>query len=161
MTSTVSTENLYGNFIQECESKLAQLADCKKLRLYKEFKNEFCLESYLLTVPSVTYTQCVARLRLSSHNLNIELGRHAKPKISVPDRLCVRCDSGVVDDEIHFLIQCPAFARVRDELFRKISLNIPDFQKMDSYAKFISIMSSKCSEINLQLGKFLYKCLPQ
>ena len=72
-------ENLYGNYAQECQLNLAHLILIENYG----FKTEFCLEPYLLNVNSVSYINCIARLRLSSHNLNIELGRHAKPKLPV------------------------------------------------------------------------------
>ena len=154
-------ETLYGDYMRECEYSLSIIDDKMKLRTYKRFKNEFCMESYLLTVPSVTYIHCIARLRLSSHNLNIELGRHAKPKVSVADRTCSRCNLGVVDDEMHFLIECPAFTTERNELFSVVGTSLQGFNTLDSLNKFISIMSSKCSEVTFRLGKFLHKCLPK
>ena len=130
------------------------------MRLYKDFKHEFCLEPYLLTVPSVTYIQCIARFRLSSHNLNIELGRHTKPVTPVASRYCMRCDMGV-DDEPHFLLQCPVFSSERAELFRKIQWCLPDLSNHNINDRFIAIMSSRIPDVIFQLGKFLHKCLPK
>ena len=127
----------------------------------KGYNSEFCLESYMFNVPSVTYIQCIARLRLSSHNLNIELGRHAKPKLPVADRLCSRCSLGAVDNECHFLIDCTAFSNERAILFGQLQSDLPGFISLDSYDKFVSIMSSKCQNVNFQLSKFLHKCLPK
>ena len=47
--------------------------------------------------------------RLSSHSLQIELGRHNNTPIN--DRLCTRCDYNAVDDEEHFLIHCSFLMR--------------------------------------------------
>ena len=43
--------------------------------------------------------------------LEIERGRHVKAqKIPLEQRICQRCTSNSVDDEIHFLITCSYFA---------------------------------------------------
>ena len=61
---------LYSNYITDAETTLSSLGDDKKLRTYKMFTTEFRMETYLLSIPSVTFIQCIARLRLSSHKLN-------------------------------------------------------------------------------------------
>ena len=119
------------------------------------------MEPYILTVPSVTYIQCIARLRLASHKLNIELGRHARPKRHVNDRICSRCNLGAVDDEVHFLIQCAAFTSERRALLSKLIIYLQGFAALDSHDKFIAIMSSKCLNVNFCLGTFLHKSLPK
>ena len=43
-------ESLYGNFKQQCESQLCSQNDGKKLRNYKDYKSEFCLESYIYSM---------------------------------------------------------------------------------------------------------------
>ena len=47
-------EKLYGTYIKKYETQLHTLDANKKLRVYKDFKKEFSLESYLLNLPSVT-----------------------------------------------------------------------------------------------------------
>jgi hypothetical protein len=42
--------------------------------------------------------------------LNIEVGRRSK---RVGDRVCSLCESGVVEDTIHFLFECPKLCHVR------------------------------------------------
>ena len=154
-------ENLYSHYVHECETKLSLLDDGKKLRVYKEFKMELCLEPYLLNVKSVTYINCIARLRLSSHNLGIELGRHAKPKVPINDRICTRCSLRVVDDESHFLVQCPAFTDERSELFCNVRKYMPELDSANLHDKFVTIMSCKEHKVCFYLGKFLHKCLPK
>ena len=154
-------DQLYSNYMKKAETTLRSLGDDKTLRTYKMFKTEFRMESYLLSIPSVTYIQCIARFRLSSHKLDIELGRHIKPKLDVHNRTCNRCTFGVVDDEMHFLMTCPVFALDRNVLFSKVSVHLPGFTTLDIQNQFISIMSSKCPQIIFYLGTFLYKCLPK
>ena len=154
-------ENLYSKYKNNFEEQLALLDSQRKLRTYKQFKKVFCLESYMLTLPSVTYIQSIARFRLSSHNLRIELGRLAKPKLAVSDRLCLQCNSGAVDDELHFLMACPKCHKERKVLSDTAALNITGFSDSNTHDRFLMIMSTKCSAVNFCLGQFLYKCLPR
>jgi hypothetical protein len=60
----------------------------------------------------------MARLRLSSHNLGVELGRHQG--VDWFARGCKRCvalgmNDLPMDDEAHLLFSCPATAVVRRE----------------------------------------------
>ena len=50
------------------------------LRTYKVFKSEFTIEPYLCLVNKPRYRQAIAKLRCSSHILEIERGRHTNPK---------------------------------------------------------------------------------
>ena len=58
-----------------------------KLRCYKLFKVEYGMEPYLIHIKDSKYSTALTRLRLSSHNLAIETGRHAKPKEPVSDMI--------------------------------------------------------------------------
>jgi hypothetical protein len=46
----------------------------------------------------------------------IEKGRHAKPKLAV-ENSCVLCDGKAVEDEYHFLIECPFYTDLKIEFF--------------------------------------------
>ena len=51
------------------------------------------------------YRKNLIGLRLSSHRLEVEAGRWAKPdKISYENRKCKNCD--VLEDEFHFVMEC-------------------------------------------------------
>ena len=77
-----------------------------KLDTYTKIKNHFGFEKYLNSL-SFPYRRDITRLRISSHRLSIEIGRYAR--LDRTDRLCSKCTLGVLGDEIHFLLECPAF----------------------------------------------------
>ena len=52
-----------------------------KLRIFRTFKQDYCMEGYLLLLPNLKHMSTIARFRMSSRTLAIETGRHAKPKI--------------------------------------------------------------------------------
>ena len=74
-----------------------------KLRTYIKFKFDHSLEEYLFYIHDTRWIKALSRLRMSSHMLEIERGRHVKPqKIPLEQRTCQRCTLNSVDDEIHF-----------------------------------------------------------
>ena len=88
-----------------------------KLRTYIKFKFDHSLEEYLFYIPDTRWIKALSRLRISSHMLEIERGRHVKPqKIPLEQRTCQRCTLISVDDGIHFLITCSYFATQRTSL---------------------------------------------
>jgi hypothetical protein len=65
--------------------------------------------------------------RLSAHSLAIETGRYCKPTIPANEKFCKACKDKV-EDEHHFLIECPIYNSVRDKFFtlfnRKFNENL-------------------------------------
>ena len=51
-----------------------------KFRTYIKFKLEHSLEKYLFYIPDARWMKALSRLRMSSHMLEIERGRHVKPQ---------------------------------------------------------------------------------
>ncbi len=43
------------------------------------------------------------------------------------DRVCLLCDLGEIENEIHFLCHCPIYNGIMSVLFRKMSIIIADF----------------------------------
>nr|XP_006824102.1 PREDICTED: transcriptional regulator ATRX homolog [Saccoglossus kowalevskii] len=72
----------------------------------------------------------------------MEKGRHVRPKIKFEERVCKKCDTDAVEDEFHFLIDCPSHKNARCQLFGKIAhihpyfnLMKPDDKKLDRIEK--------------------------
>ena len=64
----------------------------------------------------------------------IEKGRRHK-------RLCEEC--GVLGDEIHFLTACLKFNNQRQILYQIVNNAVPNFENIDSLAKFIFLLSQE------------------
>ena len=77
-----------------------------KLRTYKQFKNEFALENYLI-VALIESRKLITKFVCSDHKLMIKKGRHKR--IDVEERLCYVCSDKKVEDELHFLPECSTF----------------------------------------------------
>ena len=126
-----------------------------KLKTYSTLKSGFTREPYLSLLRNRNQRLHLSRLRTSSHNLGIERGRYNNTPIN--QRLCVYCTPSTahrttptppphstpdtapsptgsgsqhincIDNEQHFLTQCPAFRTSRSCFYRKMSSLFPDF----------------------------------
>ena len=64
-----------------------------KLRTYKLVKTDYRIEPHILYIRNKKHQRALTRLRVSSHKLNIELGRHSRPPIPRDERVCQFCDA--------------------------------------------------------------------
>ena len=86
----------------------------KKLDLYSRTKTSFDQHQYL-RLPSFRDRQRISKLLCSDHQLEIERGRHNNTPRD--GRKCTTCDLGNVEDERHFLMECPAYSDLRTSIF--------------------------------------------
>ena len=127
-----------------------------KLRTCIKLKFDYSLEEYLVYIPDISWIKALSRLRMSSHMLKIERGRHVKPqKIPLEQRICQRCTSNSVNDEIHFLITC---STQRTSLLAESKLHNTEFDSLSNNEKFIYIMSSTYRPLVICLAKYPYTC---
>ena len=85
------------------------------------------------------FRNVISKLRSISHNLEIERGRHTRPRTPITDGLCPKC--GVLEDKVYFLISCYLFTTERDILFSRITTMFSDFQKLANHEKCIFMLS--------------------
>ncbi len=146
-------------YLTDWEHQRSTLQD-GKLRTYFIFKEKFCKEKYLETVKKCEYRKAISKFRISAHKLQIELGRYSKPITPKELRICKRCSSNVVDDEMHFLLECHKLAIERGALYKTIDSNNPRFSSMSNVYKFYWIMNSEDPCTLDHLGALLYTNLP-
>ena len=53
---------------------------------------------------------------MSAHKLEIEKGRYLN--INRNERICKNCKLGVVEDEAHFILECPVYSEHREGFYR-------------------------------------------
>ena len=95
------------------------------------------------------YRIALTRLRVSSHRLEIEMGRWHKPnKIIRSERKCQNCN--VLEDEFHFILECPVYLEIRSQLLSKYYLKRPNMHK------FTELLMSDNKKIVNNLAKFTY-----
>jgi hypothetical protein len=141
-------------FLKLWKNQMKQYSE-GKLRTYTTFKVHFGFENYLSVIGNFEHGRCLTRLRISAHCLHIETGRYQG--IPPHQRLCGQCDSGEVEDEIHFLLCCSNFREERQQLFRTISQSCNNFLQLNPQEIFYWLMTCEDVSVLKELCHFIYK----
>ena len=96
------------------------------------------------------------KLRISSQKLLIETGRYNN--ITRNERVCNVCNCKTIEDEIHFLLDCPSYSSLRDMFFTKIEPSLPFTRLLVKETLLSHIMNSTDYFINTQLTSFVSSC---
>lgn len=93
-----------------------------KLRTYALFKSEVELEPYLWRIKNAAQRRLIATVRMGVAPLRIESGRYEPNPdggkgLPAEARKCQVCTSGCVEDEAHFVVECPAYTSERRRLW--------------------------------------------
>ena len=94
---------------------------------------------------------------VSSHKLEIEIGRYHRPKRKPDERLCQVCDA--TEDEMHCLMSCKLNQDLRFRFFEEITRRYPSFQHMGVKDRFIFIMKTPKLSGNQLTYDFIDQCL--
>jgi hypothetical protein len=86
--------------------------------------------------------KCVAKFRTRSHWLEIQRGRFTKPQTERENRLCKKCNLGLVEDEVHVVFVCPLYEILR--------------VKYSGLFRDATNLNSAFS--SAQIARFLYNC---
>ena len=103
-------QRLIDTFVQQWS---VDVANNNVLCLYKHFKINFEYEYYLDCCKYRKFRETLTQLRLSSHQLRIETGRHGQRRIDRSERKCQICNSDDLEDEYHFVLICAAYTDLR------------------------------------------------
>ena len=122
-----------------------------KLRSYINFKTEYGeTEEYVQKVRIKPHRSLLARLRGGTAPLHIETGRYVS--LPVEERICRSCNTGRIEDEQHFCVECPALEEARAPLLHLLNLHHVNSGAVSDEDMFISIMQSPDS----RTAKLLY-----
>ena len=80
------------------------------MNFLSQIKQTYAFEPYL-NIGNDNHRKAITELRLSSHKLEIEVGRWNK--ISRDERICRSCELGKVENETHFLFDCSKYTQKR------------------------------------------------
>lgn len=129
-----------------------KINNSSKLSSYCTYKSVLELEKYLTLTVSYKYKNAFCKLRCSTHNLNIETGRHSNTPRE--ERYCKYCESNNIkniETEFHFIMECKLYVELRKELLPE------NLYKNPCINNFINLMSSNNSVTLKQLTKFVYE----
>ena len=65
-------------------------------------------------------SKIISGLRVGTNDLEIERGRWCAPRVPREERVCRMCDTGCMEDERHFLLDCPAYETERREFTQQL-----------------------------------------
>jgi hypothetical protein len=105
-----------------------ELEASPKLETYRIFKKKLEMEPYLqqkeFDLRARLKRWGLARIRTGTNELQVDKGRQTRPRVPREERVCLVCNNGAMEDEAHFLLQCEAYASLRNTLQASIA-NIP------------------------------------
>ena len=108
-------------------------------------KCNFGFENYLSIVRSFVHRKNITKQRISAHKLQIEVGRYQG---TLPQyRVCHRCNTGEIDDEMHYLFKCVKCTQERAELNDQITLISQNINNLDDDNRLLWILNNENSII--------------
>ena len=143
---SIFKQRLIDDFTQKWRSDLAKN---KVLDLYKYVKTEFGYANYLDSVTSKSLRHELTKLCVSSHTLRIQTGRYGRHRIERNERLCIFCENRQIDDEYHFICECPIFNNLRG-LYIK-----PYYRIRPNVYKLCQLLSTQNNTDIIKLGKYI------
>ena len=83
------------------------------------------MASYLRDIRPSAELFSLMKFRLGAHSLRVETDRWLRPKPPREQRVCRHCCMQAVEDEQHFLFDCPFHSIIRGQHFFVIWLKLP------------------------------------
>ena len=140
----------------------AVLSSSSKLDTYCTIKTGFSKEPYLDIVKTYADRVSLTRLRISAHNLEVEMGR--RKGIPRTDRICRWCNLSLgannLENETHFINDCDLYAKPRQNLLHKLNNLRNELQSMPhtNNILFSSIIPSELEHTNTPSPKYENQC---
>ena len=116
--------------------------------------NDHKISEYLYSVTNIKHRIAMSKLRLASHSLRIETGRYAG--LAQEDRVCPFHECSEIEHEEHFLVRCREFQELRNKLFTRISIIVPEFKNLNDRRKFLFLFKCETKVARL-ISKFVYQ----
>ena len=112
----------------------AESLNAAKLRTYVHVSGDCVSKTYLGKPLSHIQRKYMAKLRLGILPLRLESGRYERPQLKASNRVCKQCLLGEVENEEHFMLNCPKHSFRRNLLFSSIQ-NLDNFTSMNNLEK--------------------------
>ena len=133
-------------YVQDWHSRLE---NSTRARFYINVA-KFQYQQYLDILKVEKYRNSLCKIRVSAHRLEVETGRWTKPnKTPLDDRICLIC--GVLEDEFHFIIECPLYNDLRNIYIKRY------YWQRANMPKFIQLLSSENIRVIKNLAIFIEK----
>ena len=86
----------------------------------------------------------------------IEIGRHNQT--TKDNSHCPFRGYNVIEDEVHFLFQCPTYSMIRNIFYYKVKTLIPNITELPINGLINELMNSSNYFINIQFIKYISAC---
>ena len=96
-------QRLNDNFMQTWNAELNQSTRA----IFYRFISNFNYHEYLDVVKVKKFRNALVRLRVSSHRLEVEVGRWNRQRVEYAERKCRVCNK--LEDEYHFIFECTIY----------------------------------------------------
>ena len=120
----------------------------EKRSFFTELKQTYEKERYL-NLKNFEIRNALSKLRLSSNKLAVVTGKWYK--INKEKRLCNFCNLNAIEDEFHFLIDCPNYKKLRKSPFKSIQ----DTEHIDLSRGNITKKLKNCSQMDC-FDRYMY-----
>lgn len=140
---------------QSLQNQHSTLIESKKLSFYRSIHKSNQRPYYVDICKFKTDRSTICKYRISAHSLEIEKGRYKN--IPQSARLCTKCESGQVEDELHFFIKCPKYNIYRQELNNKLKCELKNFNYLTEN-KLCLILNSSSLVVLKAIIEFINKC---
>ena len=97
-------------------------------------------QCYLDVTIGTAGRRALVKLRISNHKLMIEIGRYNQT--TKDNRHCPFCGCTVIEDEVHFLFQCPTYYMIRNKFYYKVKTLIPNITQLPINGLINELMNS-------------------
>ena len=143
--------------VKDCENALFELEKIAwkekleykpKLRTYVQIKASKETEKYVKMNLSCRERSLLAQIRIGILPLHLETGRYRN--VPIDQRYCFHCKNEV-ENEFHFIFNCPLYANYRIQLFDVVRNCSTNFDSMNEISKMIYL----CDTFSRQFAKFL------
>ena len=132
------------------------LQHSQTLEFYRSLKTDHTTSSYLDLIRGTAGRRALIKLRISNHKLMIEIGRYNQT--TKDNRYCPFCGSNLIEDEVHFLFQCPTYSMIRNIFYHKVKTLIPNITQLPIDGLINELMNSFNYFINTQFIKYISAC---
>ena len=132
------------------------LQHSQKLEFYRSFNSNHTSSSYLDLTRGTAGGRALVKLRICNHKLMIEIGRDNQ---TTKDKgHCPFCGCNVIEDEVHFLFQCPStYSMIRNKFYYKVKTLIPNIIQLPINSLINKLMNSSNYFINIQFIKYIFQ----
>ena len=147
------------SFIENWTHQINDIHPNPIVRTYAIFKDSFGFEPNLKQISNTRYRNAITKLRVSSHSLAIERGRHLGTAIQ--KRLCtVR---NVIEDEKKIMFECCINEELRFIFNSRVSQLYHQYHYLDSDQKLVFLFEIENEQLITWVGKFVYNsfCLKE